>query len=263
MVVREYINALSFITNYDTRKTKMNKKKNRRRLINEKGEIDVVVLMRIIWHRIGIIILAAFFMASLFGVLTRFFIAPTYQSGFTAFINNKSEAGTQTSVSNADTSAAESLANTYAEILRSRPMLESAAKKAMIDKSYRELNGMVSTRIQDNTQLVNVSVTAKSPEESYYLAKAISEMAPDYMSDIVEGSSMKIVAKPVKNLQKVGPSLSRNCMIGGLIGLLLSVIYAIYLEIMDTRIKSSEELEEAYGYFVVGSIPRFEEFRKE
>lgn len=250
---------------YDSRhkEDRMNKKKNRRRLINEKGEIDVFVLMRILWRRIGLIILVAFFMASLFGILTRFFVAPTYQSGFTAFINNKAEANTQTSVSNADTSAAESLANTYAEILRSRPMLESAAKLAKIDKSYRELNGMVSTRIQDNTQLVNVSVTAKSPEEAYYLAKTISEIAPDYLSDIVEGSSMKIVAKPVKNLQKVGPSLSKNCLIGALIGLVLSSLIVIYLEIMDTRIKSSEELEEAYGYYVVGSIPRFEEYRKE
>lgn len=241
----------------------MNKKKNRRRLITDKGEIDIVVMMRVLWQRIILLILVAIFMASLFGVLTRFFIAPTYQSGFTAFINNKAETGTQTSVSNADTSAAESLANTYAEILHSRPMLESAAKRVKIDKPYRDLNNMVSTKIQDNTQLVNVSVTAKSSEEAYSLAKSISEIAPDYLSDIVEGSSMKIVAKPVENPQKVGPSILKSCLIGGLIGLLLAGIFVLFGEIMDTRIRSSEELEEEYGYYVVGTIPSFDYYKKE
>lgn len=241
----------------------MNKKKYRGRLISDKGEIDLLVLLRLLWQRILLILLAAIFMASLFGVLTKAFIAPTYQSGFTAFINNKTEAGQQTSVTNADTSAAESLANTYAEILHSRPVLEAAAKQNNLDKSYKELDDMVTTKIQVNTQLVNVSVTAESPEEAYFLAKTISEISPDYVSDIVEGSSMKIVSKPVKNLQKVGPSVSKNCMIGGLLGMLLAMAVIVVIEIMDTRIKSAEELEEAYGYSVVGSIPSFEGYGKE
>ena len=236
----------------------MNKKKYRGRLVTDKGEIDLLVLMRILWQRILLILLAAIFMASLFGVLTKFFIAPTYQSGFTAFINNKNEAGQQTTVTNADTSAAESLANTYAEILHSRPVLEAAAKLNKMNLSYRELDSMVATKIQANTQLVNVTVTAESPDDAYYLAKTISEISPDYVSDIVEGSSMKIVSKPVKNLQKVGPSVSKNCMIGGFLGMLLAMAIVVVIEVMDTRIKSAEELEEAYGYSVVGSIPSFE-----
>ena len=233
----------------------MQKKPVHGRLLTQNGEIDLAVLLKIFWRKLWLILLVAVFCATTAGVITRVFIAPTYESGFTAFVNNKAETGTQTSVTNADTSAAESLANTYAEILRSRPMLESAAKRAEIEKNYKELSSMVSTQIQSNTQLVDVKVTAGSPDEAYTLAKSISEIAPDYLSDIVEGSSMKVVSKPVKNTQKVGPSLSRNGMLGAFLGALAVMIGLVIVEITDTRIKSQDELEETYGYSVVGVIP--------
>lgn len=239
----------------------MKNKKQSSRVVTDKGEIDLLAMGRLLWNRIWLIMLAGIFLASLAGVITNTLIDPTYESSFTAFVNNKSDAGTQTTVTNADTSAAESLANTYAEILRSRPMLESAAKLAKVDRTYKELNGMVSTSIEANTQLVDVRVTSNSPEEAYHLAKTISEIAPDYLTDIVEGTSMKIVAKPVKNTTKVGPSLMKNCAIGGILGLLLASAIILLLEMMDTRVKSSEELEDSFGYSVVGVIPTFEGYQ--
>lgn len=241
----------------------MQKKPVHGRLLTQNGEIDLTVLLKIFWRKLWLILLVAVFCATTAGVITRVFIAPTYESGFTAFVNNKAETGTQTSVTNADTSAAESLANTYAEILRSRPMLESAAKRAEIEKNYKELSSMVSTQIQSNTQLVDVKVTAGSPDEAYTLAKSISEIAPGYLSDIVEGSSMKVVSKPVKNTQKVGPSLSRNGMLGAFLGALAVMIGLVIVEITDTRIKSQDELEETYGYSVVGVIPSLDDNFKE
>ena len=241
----------------------MQNKPSHGRLLTQNGEIDLAVLLKLFWRKLWLILLVAVFCATTAGVITRVFIAPTYESGFTAFVNNKSETGNQTSVTSADTSAAESLANTYAEILHSRPMLESAAKLAKIDRSYKELNSMVSTHIQSNTQLVDVKVTADTPEEAYYLAKTMSEIAPDYLSDIVEGSSMKVVSKPVKNTQKVGPSMSRNGMLGAILGALAVMICLVIVEITDTRIKNQSELEETYGYSVVGVIPSLDETFKE
>ena len=241
----------------------MQKQPTHGRLLTQNGEIDLAVLLKIFWRKLWLILLVAIFCATTACVITRVFIAPTYESGFTAFVNNKAETGNQTSVTNADTSAAESLANTYAEILHSRPMLESAAKLAKIDRSYQELNSMVSTHIQSNTQLVDVKVTADTPEEAYHLAKTMSEIAPDYLSDIVEGSSMKVVSKPVKNTQKVGPSMSRNGMLGAILGALAVMICLVIIEITDTRIKSQSELEETYGDSVVGVIPSLDENFKE
>ena len=242
---------------------RMEKRQTHGRLITENKEIDLVVMFQLFWKKIWLILLIAVFCATLAGVITQLFVAPTYESSFTAFVNNRSDANVQTEFTNADTSASESLARTYAEIVRSRPMLEGAAKKANVDRSYKELNSMVTTSIQSNTQLVNVKIVAGSSKEAYELASAIASIAPGYLSDIVEGSSMKIVAKPVENTSKTGPSLMKNCVIGGLLGMLLVMAIIIIMEVADTRIKSTTELEERYGYSVIGVIPSFDSFSKE
>lgn len=233
------------------------------RMITDRGEIDLAVLGRVIWNRIWLVLLAAIFMATLAGVLTKVFIAPTYESNFTAFVNNRTDVNTQNGYTYSDASASESLAHTYAEIVTSRPMLEQAAKKAGIDKTYAQLKGMVSTNIQTDTQLVNIHVVAGSSKEAYKLAKAISEIAPGYLSDVVEGTSMKVVAAPVENPNKVGPSMKRNGMIGAMLGILIAIAIILILELTDTRVKSSQELEDRYGYSVVGMIPTFDSFGKD
>ena len=242
----------------------MSKKQNHGRIINDQDEIDLAVIGRAILDRIWLVILTAIFTTTLAAVLTNLFIAPTYESGFTAFVNNKSETvSNQTTVTNADTSAAESLANTYAEILRSRPMLEATTTLSKQNYTYKEMNSMVRTKIQTNTQLVDVIVTADNPESAYYLAKTISEIAPDYLSRIVEGTSMKIVSKPVLNTAKVGPSVMKNSAIGGMLGLLLAIAVILIIEFMDNRIKDPQELENSFGYSVIGEIPFFEAFGQE
>ena len=241
----------------------MSKNQSHGRIINDQEEIDLAVIGRAIWDRIWLVILTAIFTTTLAAVLTNLFIAPTYQSGFTAFVNNKSEAvGNQTTVTNADTSASESLANTYAEILHSRPMLEATTTLSKQDYTYKEMTSMVQTKIQANTQLVDVTVTADNPESAYYLAKTISEIAPDYLSRIVEGTSMKIVSKPVLNTAKVGPSVTKNSVIGGILGLILAIGVILIIEFTDNRIKDPRELESSFGYSVIGEIPFFEAFEE-
>ena len=72
---------------------------------------------------------------------------------------------------------------------------------------------------------------------------------------------MKIVAKPVKNVNKVGPNTMKNGVIGGLVGALIAIAIIMIIEMTDTRIRGSEELEESFGYSVVGVIPTFEGYQ--
>ena len=241
----------------------MKQKQRYGRMLNDRGQIDLLVLIRVLWDRAWIIGLTTVLVAALSVFLSKTLIAPTYESSFTAFVNNRSDASVQTGITNADTSASESLAHTYAEIVRSRPMLEKAAKRAGVDRPYKELDKMVSTSIEDNTQLVDVRVLAKSSKEAFVFAKAIADIAPKYLSDIVEGTSMKIVAAPVENTNKVAPNNMMNGVMGGLVGFLVSSLIIMIKELSDTKVKDSEELEEIYGYSVVGIIPAFDSHGKE
>ena len=228
------------------------------RVMQNNNEIDLLAVARLVWKHIGIVILAAIALGVAAYAATIFLIAPTYESTFTVFVNNRTDTSQTTEITNADTSAASSLAQTYAEIMESRPLLEQAAKEADMDYlTDSQLSEMVSASIQSNTQLVNVQVIADSAQDAYTYAKALAAVAPDYLADIVEGTSMKIVTKPALKENQIAPSPLKNAVMGALIGFIIAVAIIIIIDIADTRVKSKEELERLFGYSVMGDIPAF------
>lgn len=220
---------------------------------------DMLSLLRIVWTRKIPVILIAL----LFGVTTYlinvYLIPSTYRSSFTAYVNNRTDAAsikTET-ITSGDTSAAQSLTYTYAEILRSDPILEQAAEGIGLDYTNLDLSRIVTTSIGENTQLVYVYVTMESPEQACNYAKAIADIAPDYLEDIVEGTSMKIVSTPKLPTKQYEPNVRRNTAIALMVGFLVGMILVVVLQLMNTIIDSREDLQEMFDIPVVGTIPNF------
>jgi capsular polysaccharide biosynthesis protein len=225
------------------------------------NEIDLAEVAGAIWKKKGFVILFAFLGACLALVITVAAIRPTYRSSLTAYINNHSTNSENNidSLNSADTAASQSLAQTYAVIMASRPVVEDALKQAKLSYSYEDVAGCISTSIQTNTQLVTLNVTMENAQEAKTLADAIADIAPDYISDIVEGSSMKIVSSPVLATSRYSPSYSKNTVTGLLIGLLLAIAIVVIQDLTDDRIRSAEELERKFGISIIGTIPDFSE----
>ena len=90
--------------------------------------VDLLELLQNLWRSASIIFLGAVVIAALTFLATKLLVVPTYQAKFTAYVNNKSES--TTTLSSSDLSASQYLTNTFAEIVNSRSVLESAAKRA-------------------------------------------------------------------------------------------------------------------------------------
>ena len=98
--------------------------------VQEEIQIDLLQLLGVLWDHIVSLIIVTFVGALVAFCVTFFFISPKYRSGFTAYVNNKSESTARAadSLSSGDTSAQQQLTRTYASIIISRPIIESALK---------------------------------------------------------------------------------------------------------------------------------------
>ena len=222
-------------------------------------EIDLFEIAGLLWSNLGRIILAGLAVGILALLITIVVIRPTYQSKFSVYVNNRNAGGTADTLGSSDVMASQSLAKTYAKIISSRPVVEDAMEKSKLNKSYDydKLQEHITTSTDQDTQLVEVSVVMRSPEDAFSLADAIAQVAPDYVADVVEGSSMKVVAKPVLPTKQYKPSPKKNTAIGLIVGILLMAAYIIIQHLMDNRVKSDQELEERYGISIIGTIPNF------
>ncbi|MCC8065310.1 MAG: hypothetical protein LIO70_09535 [Clostridiales bacterium] len=235
----------------------MNEEQNRNpRENSDEVEIDLLPLLKALWKGAWLIVTAALLAGSIFYLGTKTFVAPTYQASFTAYVNNRTASTESTStLTSSDLTAAKSLVYTYVQILTGRTVLESAAAEAGVDYDYTELSEYISADVVDDTEIIEVTVTVDSPETALALAEAMADTAPDYVAEIVEGSSMQIIDAPVLPTSIYSPSYLKNAAIGGFLGAVLAAAVIVLRELLDDTVKDEQEIEKRFGVSVVGVIP--------
>ena len=219
--------------------------------------IDIWHIIRSVWHRAWVVILSAVLAAVAGFSIAAFAIAPTYSSSVMMYVNNSSFSlgNTEFSFSSSEISAAQSLLKTYIVILNNRTTLEAVAEKAGVDYTYEEILGKISSSSVNDTEVLKVTVTSKDPYEAANIANCIAEVLPVRISEIIEGSSMKIVDSAVVDLQKVAPSVTKYTAVGFVSGALFSIIILVIIALSDGTIHSDEYIIETYKYPILAKIP--------
>ena len=232
----------------------MRKDDTKRKEIPER-EIDIIPILKELLKKLWLIILVGLILGGAVFVGTKVLIKPTYRSGFTAYVNNKQSKENTDYLTSSDVTASKQLVLTYQKILTSNTILTAAAKSMELDASYNTLQKLVSTEVKDETEIISVFVVDTDPQFAYDYAQAISKTAPQYMAQIVEGSSMKIIDYPEFSDKRYKPSYSNFALIGFLIGALIVIVFVIIRYFMDDTVKSESDIESSFSIPILGVIP--------
>lgn len=219
--------------------------------------VDLAHIFKSLWRRIWIIALTAILGAAIGFSVASFLIPPKYSSSVLLYVNNNSISVGNTSfnITASEITAAQSLVNTYGEILESRTTLERVIDKAGVKYSYRQLAGMIASAPANETEIMKVTVTAEDPEEAARIANCIAEILPQRIDEIIDGATMEVVDYAVPEYQKISPSITRYTAVGFLLGLLLSVIALVIVAMMDDTIHDEEYVLRTYDYPILAKVP--------
>ena len=218
-------------------------------------ELDIIAILKVLLSKLWLIIIVGVLFAGIFFGATKIMINPTYRSGFTAYVNNQHAQLSKDSLTSSDLSAAKQLVETYVNIVRSSRILTAAADSISLDLPYSALQDMVTADVQGETEIISVHVESTDPQVAYDLANAIATVAPQHMSDIVEGSSMKIIDYPVYNTQRYKPNYVKYSMFGFALGVLLTVVILIIRFFTDDTVRNEDEVEQRFGLPILGVLP--------
>ena len=225
---------------------------------NEYIKIDLMKIVNGLIRRIWLIVISMILCGVIAFSYSVFFITPLYQAKVLMYVNNSSftVGSTSFSMTSSEIVAAKSLVETYIVILKTRMTLNEVIATGGLDCSYGELSGMIDAASVAGTEIFSVTVTSDDPEEAEHIANTIGMVLPDKIADVVEGSSVRIVDYAVVPSGKVSPSLSRNAMVGALLGMLASGAFVVVLEMLDDKIHSEDYLMNNFeGIPVLSAIP--------
>ena len=224
---------------------------------DEEVEIDLMQLLKALTKKVWAIVLAAVLVGGCALLCTTLFITPLYKARTLMYVNNNAlnVGDMKMSISAGDLSAAQSLVDTYTIILGTRSTLDEVAEVSGVDYTYEELKEMVSAASVNSTEIFYVEVTSPDPKEAETIANTIGQILPDKISSIVEGSSARIVDYAVVPAKKASPSITKNTILGMLVGIVISCGIIIVRELMDDEVHSPDYLMDTFDIPVLAVVP--------
>ncbi|MHB1454424.1 MAG: YveK family protein [Saccharofermentanales bacterium] len=221
-------------------------------------ELSFLDILNILLKRIWIILLSTVVGLSAAAAISLFLIAPSYTSTCQMYVNTNQGELDQAGNYN-ELQYAQKLVNSYLIILQNSVFLDEVAKKSNLGYSVGQIRDMVSLTSINNTEFFEVKITAPSPQDAYALVAKIAELAPDEIVRIKESDSVKIVSPATMPLAPSAPNVLTNTVIGALIGLMLAAAISVLVDVLDTRIKSEDDISSHYTLPILGSIPKYED----
>ncbi len=209
-------------------------------------EIDIKRLFSLLVNRLWVILLVGVLLATLAVGYAYMFITPTYAASVQLYVNN-TYGESSPGFSSSQIMAAQDLADTYMVILKSRTVLDEVRKTTGLPYTNNQLKGMISASSVNETEVFQVSVVSTNSKHAEQIANAVAEILPGTISSVVDGSSVRVVEYAVENQQPVGPSYKRYLLLGGILGVVLSVAVIVVCDLLDTSINSEEYLTAVYG----------------
>ena len=219
---------------------------------NDEIEIDLGEIFHLILSRLGVIILSGIILGVISIIGTMLFITPQNESTTKIMVLNKQDSNTLTS---ADMQTSTQLTKDYAELIKSRTVLEGVIAQLNLNITYQQLLGKLTVDTSTDSRIVTIIVSDEDPYTASEMANAIRDMAAEHIQSVMDIEAVNVVDSANIPNEKASPSLAKNGVIGGLLGVIIAMAIVIIIYLTNDTIKVEEDVERYLGLSVLGSIP--------
>lgn len=225
-----------------------------------KEQFSITDIIDMMLRRWWILAISAIVLIVTTFVYTQIFVDPLYRTDGTLYVNAQR---TQTSdISSAAMNSSQMLVTTYKEILARRTFLSRVS--ADLDNRYspQTLKNMISMSSVNDTEILEIKVTGKVPEDVYEICHSVLIHASDELVRVINAGSVKILDDGQVPTTPISPNVKKNALLAFVIGIILGALVILLLELFDTRIKSRDDIINKYQEPLLGEIPELIPSRK-
>ena len=226
----------------------------------EKFEIDVFQLVKVLWKRKFLIVLTAIIAGLAAFAYSSFVIKPQYTSTTRIYVVNRNQAD-KPGLTNQDLQAGAYLVKDYREIILSQDVLEKVVADQKLTMDAKTLGKKVSVTVPADTRIVSISVRDGNPEEASRIANALREVAAQKIISVTRVSDVTTLEEARPATSPSSPNIRRNTMIATIAGVGFVTIIVLLVELLDDRVKRPEDIEEVMHISLLGVIPNLEKLK--
>ena len=222
-------------------------------------EFELKELIRMFWNKKIHIILITLIFIVIGTIYTIGFVTPMYTSSTTLVLaasdkttETNKQAGTITTT---DVTLNSKLVATYSELVKSKNALRQVISNLGIKVNEEDLRNNITVSSVKETELIEITV---SNENASYAAKIANEIAKVFtakVGEIYNINNVHVVDEAEVSTEPSNVNHTKDIVIFAFIGIVISVMYVLIANMLDTTVKTQEDIEKAIKIPVLANIP--------
>ena len=220
---------------------------------------ELLLILRKSWILILSVTLATVGVSALW-TLTR---TPQYQASTQLFVSVRTGESSAGELSQGSTFARQAVTS-YVSVVNSAIVMDRVISELGLPQTADQLADQVSAESPANTVLIDVHISDPDPEQAMLIANKTSEVFADTISNQLEsgpdGAPTRVqidIIQPARlPASPVSPNVKRNLALGLVLGFALGVGIAVLRTILDTRVRSKDDIAAITDLPIIGTIAK-------
>lgn len=215
-------------------------------------EIDLKELFEFIKNKLGLLIIITVGICLLGCVYGLFLQKPMYKSYTTIILS-----GSDSQITQSELSLSKSLVDTYAEIVKSRRVLEQVIEELNLDTTYEKLSSKISVTSVNNTEIIKIIVTDTDPTEAKNIANVTANYFTKEVVDLYKVNNVNVLDEANTTNIPYNINVAKQIIIYLFIGFIIGAGVLFIIFYFDRTIKSAEQIEQKIKLPILGSVEEF------
>lgn len=218
----------------------------------EETEIDLLELLLYFRGKLLLVITGCLAGAAIAGCITNYVIVPRYSATAKLYMVSSSS---DSVVDLTDLNIGTSLSSDYEELIRTRPIIEGIIEDEGLDYTYEQLLKMISVSTISDTRILTITAESTVQEEAQVIANALADKAAGELPKLMDTSKPNIAERAIYPKEQSSPSLSRNTVLGAVLGTALVLGILTFVFVTDDTVRSAHDIERVFGIMPLAVVP--------
>ncbi len=221
-------------------------------------ELDLKELFQIFWNKkLQIILIVAIFMV--IGVIYSIgFVTPMYTSYTTLLlVKGEEENAKSDSITTTDLTLNSKLVSTYRELIKSKDVLRQVISNLNIDVNEEDIRNHITVTSVEETELIEITVQNEDPTYAAKIANEIAKVFTEKVAELYKINNVHVIDEAEVENTPSNINHVKDVVIFAFIGLVIAVAYVLIANMLDTTIKTAEDVEKLFKVPVLANIPLY------
>lgn len=212
-------------------------------------EIDLKELFLFVKSKLGLLITITAGVCLIGCIYGLFIQKPMYRSYTTVILSSNDSTITQS-----DVTLNKNLVNTYAEIVKSRRVLDQVINDLNLDMTYEQLSGKISVSSVNNTEIIKISVNDGDAIKAKNIANVTANYFASEVVDLMGMNNVDILDEAIETDKPYNINVTKQIIIYFMVGLILSAGILFVIFYFDRSVKSIEQVEQKIKLPILGGV---------